>query len=235
MNVEKKTAAVVLAGGSGKRMNSDTKKQYIQIQDKPLLFYALNAFEHSCIEKIVLITSPGEEGYCQKQIVDKYQFSKVSAIVSGGKERYNSVFNGLKALENTDYVLIHDAARPFVTTKVIADALQGAKEYDACVIAVPAKDTIKIADEEGYVKLTPNRSTVWNVQTPQAFNYQLVYDAYSKIFKYEDELEITDDAMVVEHMADVKIKLIHGSYSNIKITTQEDLNGIENYMFEKYE
>lgn len=234
MNIEKRTAAVVLAGGSGSRMNTHTKKQYIEIQGKPLIFYALNAFEHSCIEEVVLVTAPGEEEYCKINIVDKYNFSKVKHITAGGKERYNSVFNGLSMLKNVDYVLIHDGARPFITADIILSALENAKKYEACVIAVQSKDTVKIADEEGFVASTPKRSTVWNIQTPQAFSYDLVFGAYKKIFDYEDELEITDDAMVVEFAANKKVKLVEGSYANIKITTVEDLKGIESYDFPKY-
>jgi len=232
MSIEKGTAAIVLAGGSGRRMNSDTKKQYIKIQGKPLIFYALNAFERSNVETVVLVTSPGEEDFCRKNIVEKYKFDKVKTIVSGGKERYNSVFNGLKALKNVDYVLIHDGARPFITTDIISRTIESVKKYKACAVGMPTKDTIKIADEDGFVDSTPNRSTVWNIQTPQAFEYNLVFDSYSKFFEHEYEMEITDDAMVVEYHSNAKVKLIEGSYSNIKITTAEDLNGIEQYLFE---
>lgn len=234
MKIKERTAAIVLAGGSGSRMNSDTKKQYIEIQGKPLIFYALNAFEHSCIEKVILVTAPGDEEYCRINIVKKFDFSKVIKIVPGGKERYNSVFNGLRSLKDTDYVLIHDGARPFITTDIISRALEYAIKYDACVVGMPSKDTVKIADENGFVDSTPNRSRVWNIQTPQAFNYNLVYESYCDIFNYENELEITDDAMVVEHFGKKQVKLIEGSYSNIKITTPEDLNGIENYDFSQY-
>lgn len=234
MKIKERTAAIVLAGGSGSRMNSDTKKQYIEIQGKPLIFYALNAFENSCIEKVIFVTAPGDEEYCRINIVKKFDFSKVIKIVPGGKERYNSVFNGLRSLKDTDYVLIHDGARPFITTDIIRRALENAIKYDACVVGMPSKDTVKIADENGFVDSTPNRSRVWNIQTPQAFNYNLVYESYCDIFNYENELEITDDAMVVEYFGKKQVKLIEGSYSNIKITTPEDLNGIENYDFGQY-
>lgn len=232
--IEKNTAAVVLAGGSGRRMKTDVKKQYIEIQGKPLIYYALTAFQKSCVEKIVLVVSPGDEAYCREELVERYGFDKVCAIVSGGKERYHSVYNGLCALDKTEtnYVLIHDGARPFITKDIIRRTVESVKQYKACVVGMPSKDTVKIADVDGYVDYTPKRSCVWNVQTPQAFSYEIVRDSYEKIFEYEDRLEITDDAMVVEYITKMPVKLIEGSYSNIKITTVEDLVGIENYSFE---
>lgn len=224
-------AAIVLAGGSGKRMKSATKKQYIEIQGKPLIYYSLAAFENSSVGQIVLVCAPGEEDYCKTEIVNKYQLKKVKYIVPGGKERYNSVFEGLKALNNEDYVLIHDGARPFVTLDIIERSIQSVEKYSACVVGMPSKDTVKIVDSNGFIESTPKRSSVWNIQTPQSFKYDIVYNAYEKILKSETDLEITDDAMVVEYTFSIPVKIIEGSYSNIKITTQEDLAGIENYKF----
>lgn len=232
MNIQKNTAAVVLAGGSGKRMNSNTKKQYIEIQGKPLIYYSLVAFEKSPVEKIVLVCSPGDEQYCMTEIIKKYGLHKVEAVVAGGKERYHSVFEGLKALpDTTEYVLIHDGARPFVTTDIIERSLSAVRDNKACVVGMPSKDTVKIADKDGFVASTPKRSLVWNIQTPQTFEYSLIYSGYEKIFSMENELEITDDAMVAEYALGIPVKLIEGSYSNIKITTPEDLKGIEEYEF----
>ena len=219
---KQKYAAIVLAAGSGKRMNSKVHKQYLIIQDRPVLYYSLKAFEDSAVDEIVLVVGKGEEKFCRKEIVDKYGISKVKAIVEGGKERYHSVFEGLKQTSDADYVLIHDGARPFVNQDIIRRCMQEVQKYQACVVGMPVKDTIKIADEGGYAKQTPDRKNVWMIQTPQTFSYQLIYEAYEEMLKSEDAT-ITDDAMVLERVKGKKSKLIEGSYRNIKITTPEDL------------
>ena len=219
---KQKYTAIVLAAGSGKRMNSKVHKQYLIIQDRPVLYYSLKAFEDSAVDEIVLVVGKGEEKFCRKEIVDKYGISKVKAIVEGGKERYHSVFEGLKHTSDADYVLIHDGARPFVNQDIIRRCMQEVQKYQACVVGMPVKDTIKIADEEGYAKQTPDRKNVWMIQTPQTFSYALIYEAYEEMLKTEDTA-ITDDAMVLERIKGKKSKLIEGSYRNIKITTPEDL------------
>lgn len=219
---KQKYAAIVLAAGSGKRMNSQVHKQYLIIQDRPVLYYSLKAFGDSAVDEIVLVVGKGEEKFCRKEIVDKYGISKVKAIVEGGKERYHSVFEGLKQTSDADYVLIHDGARPFVNQDIIRRCMQEVQKYQACVVGMPVKDTIKIADEEGYAKQTPDRKNVWMIQTPQTFSYALIYEAYEEMLKTEDTA-ITDDAMVLERIKGKKSKLIEGSYRNIKITTPEDL------------
>lgn len=219
---KQKYAAIVLAAGSGKRMNSQVHKQYLIIQDRPVLYYSLKEFEDSAVDEIVLVVGKGEEEFCRKEIVDKYGISKVKAIVEGGKERYHSVFEGLKQTSDADYVLIHDGARPFVNQDIIRRCMQEVQKYQACVVGMPVKDTIKIADEGGYAKQTPDRKNVWMIQTPQTFSYALIYEAYEEMLKTEDTA-ITDDAMVLERIKGKKSKLIEGSYRNIKITTPEDL------------
>ena len=219
---KQKYAAIVLAAGSGKRMNSQVHKQYLIIQDRPVLYYSLKEFEDSAVDEIVLVVGKGEEEFCRKEIVDKYGISKVKAIVEGGKERYHSVFEGLKQTSDADYVLIHDGARPFVNQDIIRCCIVEVPEYQACVVGMPVKDTIKIADEGGYAKQTPDRKNVWMIQTPQTFSYALIYEAYEEMLKTEDTA-ITDDAMVLERIKGKKSKLIEGSYRNIKITTPEDL------------
>ena len=219
---KQKYAAIVLAAGSGKRMNSKVHKQYLIIQDRPVLYYSLKEFQDSAVDEIVLVVGKGEEEFCRKEIVDKYGISKVKAIVEGGKERYHSVFEGLKQTSDADYVLIHDGARPFVNQKIIRRCMLEVPEYQACVVGMPVKDTIKIADEGGYAKQTPDRKNVWMIQTPQTFSYALIYEAYEEMLKTEDTA-ITDDAMVLERIKGKKSKLIEGSYRNIKITTPEDL------------
>lgn len=225
----KKYVAVVLAGGSGKRMNASVHKQYLLIKEKPILYYSLKAFEDSAVDEIVLVVGAGEIDYCRQEIVEKYGLKKIKSIVTGGKERYHSVFEGLKAVQNADYVLIHDGARPFVDDEIIRRTISSVNEYQACVVGMPVKDTIKIADEKQYAKETPERKYVWMVQTPQAFSYHLIYDAYEKMLQNENAA-ITDDAMVLESMTSHKVRLIEGSYRNIKITTPEDLLIAEAYL-----
>ena len=219
---KQKCTAIVLAGGSGKRMGTKVQKQYLEIDGKPVLFYSLNEFQKSeVIDEIVLVVGEGQEEYCKEEIVDRYHISKVSKIVPGGSERFYSVWNGLKEIEE-GYVFIHDGARPFVDQEIIQRSYQKVLEYQACVVGMPVKDTIKIADEEGYAADTPDRSKVWMVQTPQVFAIDVVKKAYSVLISQEKPFA-TDDAMVVESYTDYKVKLVEGSYENIKITTPEDL------------
>lgn len=227
--MKEKTVAVVLAAGAGKRMHSDVQKQYLLLRDRPVLYYALKTFQDSFIDEIVLVVGQGEIEYCRKEIVEKYHFSKVRKIIEGGRERYHSVANGLNAVEGEGYVFIHDGARPFLTEEILRRSYEAVKEYHACVVGMPVKDTIKIVDENCFAKMTPNRETVWQVQTPQVFTIALAKKAYAGLLVKEEELlkqgiRITDDAMVVETLLDHPVKLVEGSYENIKITTPEDLN-----------
>lgn len=225
----KKYTAIVLAAGAGKRMNTKVHKQYLEVAGKPVLYYALKAFEESAVSDIVLVVGAGEEDYCRHEIINKYGFKKVKAIVAGGKERYHSVYQGLLAAEGADYVLIHDGARPLVDNTIIQSSMEAVLKYQACVVGMPVKDTIKIVNGEQFAKETPDRNKLWQVQTPQTFSYALVKEAYRKILEQEDTT-ITDDAMVVERMTSVSVKLIEGSYRNIKITTPEDLLIAEAYL-----
>lgn len=220
MEVEKKIVAVVLAGGQGHRMQSSIPKQYLLLEGKPILYYSLMAFEQSQVNEIVLVTGEGEEEYCRKEIVEQYGINKVVKIVKGGFERYHSVYAGLKECKHCEVVLIHDGARPFLTKEMIERSIEGAKRYQACILGMPVKDTIKISDKDGYVEETPERAKVWMVQTPQSFSYPLVYSAYQQLM--EKGGQVTDDAMVVEKFSRVRVRLLEGSYENIKITTPED-------------
>lgn len=217
-----KSTAIILAAGKGKRMQSDVPKQYLLLEGHPILFYSIRAFEESFIDEIILVTGKDEVEYCKKEIVARYGFQKVKKVVAGGRERYHSVYEGLKAIDNTDYVYIHDGARPFVTNEILERVRKEVEQYKACVVGMTVKDTIKIAGKDNIVKDTPNRNMVWQIQTPQTFSYALVKEAYDKLMKNEDD-SITDDAMVVEKMLQYPIKLVEGSYENIKITTPEDL------------
>ena len=161
--------------------------------------------------------------------MEKYGLTKVTKVIPGGKERYDSVYEGLLACRDTEYVLIHDGARPFITEEIIRRGIQGVEKTGACVIGMPSKDTVKIADTQGYVAETPERSSVWTIQTPQIFEYNLIREAHEKI-RCRDMSAITDDAMVVEQETGVKIVLVEGSYKNLKITTPEDLDIAEIFL-----
>ncbi len=260
MNEEKKTVngrvvAIVLAAGQGKRMHSDVAKQFLPLCGRPVICYSLDVFEKSdYIDEIILVTGEDSIGYCQREIVRKFGYRKISNVIAGGKERYHSVWNGLNGLvhiavespeaqamqiegismmEKPDYVLIHDGARPFISDEIIQRNLEALVTEQACVTGMPSKDTVKIADENGYVADTPARSRVWNIQTPQSFAFPVVFEAYRQLIVKEAEvlaegIFVTDDAMVVEHFANVPVKLVEGSYENIKITTPEDLLIAEN-------
>jgi len=215
-------SAVIAASGIGKRMNSKISKQFLCLKEKPILAYTIEKFDNNeYIDEIIIVTREEEKEYCFKEVVKKYGFKKVINIVSGGAERQDSVYNGLLAVNSLcDIVIIHDGVRPFVTNEDIIKSIEGAINYDACVIGTPVKDTIKIVNSEKDIIDTPDRSKLWAVQTPQTFSYGLILEAYKKAL--EDNIIATDDSMLVERLG-YKVKIAEGSYSNIKITTPEDL------------
>ena len=224
--------AIVLAGGSGSRMNSDVAKQYMLLKGKEILYYSLKVFQDSDkISHIILVARPEDIDYCKTDIVEKYGFTKVKEICAGGKERYNSVYNGLCVVEeiskdiNTEVVLVHDGARPFVTKGMIAQSVGAMISGSACTVGVPVKDTIKVVcelDGEIFGKETPDRKTLYQIQTPQTFRYKLLRMGYEKMLQ-DTTHNITDDTMVVEQYMGQGCKVIMGSYENLKITTPEDL------------
>jgi 2-C-methyl-D-erythritol 4-phosphate cytidylyltransferase len=230
--------AVILAAGQGSRMESKVAKQYMSIHGKPMLYYSLKAFQDSQVDEIILVVGKDEVNYCKEHIVQQYGFNKIKSIVVGGEERYLSVNNALQVIKEESvglhdaknhYVLIHDAARPLITQKIIEDAIQGVTCNNAVVVAVPSKDTIKIVDETGVIEHTPKRSLTYIIQTPQAFELELLMRSYEEVMKASN-LEITDDAMVVEYGSKHSIKIVQGSYKNIKVTTPEDIQIAEMLM-----
>lgn len=229
-----KFAAIVLSAGTGSRMKSDIPKQYMDLNGRPVIYYSLKAFEDSNVESIVLVTGRDDIEYCRKEIVEKYGFTKVKAIVEGGAERYDSVFEGLKAINDCDYVMIHDGARPMLDSNIIERAWRGVVEYKACVVGMPVKDTIRIVGTDGTAISTPDRKSLWQIQTPQAFDYRLIYEAYSKVLADvkagKQKANITDDAMIVECASNVKVHMTEGDYRNIKITTPEDIQVAEIFL-----
>ena len=218
-----KITAIVLSAGKGRRMNSDVPKQYLPLNGRPVIYYALKAFEDSIADDIILVSGEDDRDFLIKEVIEKYSFKKVRRIVSGGAERYNSVFNGLAAADSgTSFVFIHDGARPMVTPGMIETLFNEVKEKGAVVAACPVKDTIKVTDHEGAVVSTPDRSTLWAVQTPQVFDYNLISGAYARMMAARDR-SVTDDAMVAEKYSEAKVWLADTGSSNIKITTADDL------------
>lgn len=233
----KKCTAIILAAGQGKRMGGKVQKQYLELLGHPILYYSLAVFQDSpLIDSMLLVTGAAEIPYVQQEIVEKYHFSKVRAVVEGGTERYASVWKGLQALENEmteeekdGYVFIHDGVRPFVHEEILSRAFDAVEKYHACVVGMPSKDTVKLADEEGFVAVTPARSLVWSIQTPQVFDFRLAYQAYAQLER-SGRSDVTDDAMIVEAFTETKVRLVEGSYENIKITTPEDLKIAEAFL-----
>lgn len=229
-------------------MGTAVQKQYIELNGKPVIYYTLKAFQDSeIIDDIILVVGEGQERFARDEIVEKYQFTKVTAIVPGGAERYDSVWQGLKAVreqmsdrkqqidpaENLtgeeNYVFIHDGARMFVDERIIKRGYETVLKYRACVAGMPSKDTVKIVDDDTFAVQTPKRKYVWTVQTPQIFETSLITDAYEKLMEKQD-IDVTDDAMVVEQMLHHPVRLFEGSYENIKITTPEDLEIAEGFL-----
>lgn len=219
--------AVVLAGGRGSRMNSKVQKQYLILREKPVIYYSLAVFQKSFVDEIILVVPECDIEYCRVEIVQKYHFTKVKKIVAGGKERYHSVYHALQAADSCDTVFIHDGARPFVTEEILDRTYQSVLQYHACVAGMPVKDTIRTVSLSGFSTGTPERSGLWQIQTPQVFSYSLLREAYDKLMIREAngelDVTITDDAMVVENFMKRQVRLVEGSYRNIKITTPEDL------------
>lgn len=230
--------AIVLAGGRGSRMKSDIPKQYMQLKDKPVLYYSLKAFQESPLDKVILVAGQDDILMCRKEIVEKYHFDKVAEIVVGGAERYDSVCHALEAvgeitkhLDKRDvYVFIHDGARPCVSPQIIANCREAAMQFGACTAAVPVKDTIKVVDGAGFAVDTPDRNTLWQIQTPQVFRYDIISEAYRSMRKDTTRGTITDDAMLVERYTDIRVKMAMGAYTNMKITTPEDMEIAAKYV-----
>ncbi len=219
--------AIVLAAGQGKRMGSNVPKQFLEIDGKPVIYYSLKQMEHSFLDEIILVTAEKDIFYCQKEIVEKYGFSKVTKVIAGGEQRYHSVYNGLCAIESCDFVFIHDGARPFLDEEILKRNLEAVSRFGACVTGMPVKDTIKKCGEDGFVEETPRRELLWQVQTPQTFRYSVVKKSYDKFLDANQKnpglYEMTDDAMVVETFGKERVMLVAGDYKNVKITTPEDL------------
>jgi 2-C-methyl-D-erythritol 4-phosphate cytidylyltransferase len=217
-----RTLAIVLAGGAGKRMGSPTSKQFLLLDNRPILVHTLQVFEECRpVDGVYLVVNHKDLPVIQEEVLEQYRFSKILKLVIGGRLRQDSVRNGIEAIdEPCDIVIIHDAARPFVSPSFIEKSIFLMEMYDAIIPALPVKDTIKVVSKEGFVVKTLDRDALWNIQTPQTFKYDLIAQAYregmaKKLFGY-------DDSTFIEYMGK-RIKVVEGSPYNIKITTPEDL------------
>jgi 2-C-methyl-D-erythritol 4-phosphate cytidylyltransferase len=217
-----RTIAIILAGGAGKRMGTSTNKQFLLLDNKPIIVHTLQTFEECrAVDGIYLIVNHKDLTIIQEEVLEPYRFNKVMKLVMGGRLRQDSVRNGLEAIEGPcDIVVIHDGARPFVTPSFIEKGIYLMEMFDAIIPGIPVKDTVKVISKEGFVVKTLERDALWSVQTPQTFNFDLIMKAYregmaKKVYGY-------DDATFLEFLGK-KVKVIEGSPYNIKITTPEDL------------
>jgi 2-C-methyl-D-erythritol 4-phosphate cytidylyltransferase len=211
--------AVVVAAGRGTRMGTADNKPYLKLAGRTVLAHTLDAFEKcAAVTSVVLVVTQGEQKKAA-EVIGQEGFAKVTLIIPGGTERQDSVYAGLAALE-TEGVLVHDGARPLVTSKQIAACCRAAEEHGASALAVPVKDTIKVSDGNGFIIATPERRTLWSVQTPQAFLRLELMQAHRQA--QEEGASVTDDAMLLERLGR-KVAIVEGDYRNLKITTPEDL------------
>ncbi len=216
------TVVIIPAGGAGRRLSAEIAKQYLQMENLPVLVHTLRVFEQTAIiNEIILVVPESDIEFVRKELIIKNDLKKVTKIVGGGAKRQDSVKNGLAAIDNQcDIALVHDGVRPFVTAEMIGRVVEVAGEFHAAVVGVPAKDTIKETQGDDIVLKTLPRQNLWLVQTPQAFTFAVLKEAYEAA--YRDSYYGTDDASLVERIG-VRVKMIAGSYENIKITTPEDL------------
>jgi 2-C-methyl-D-erythritol 4-phosphate cytidylyltransferase len=217
-----KVFAIVPAAGSGTRIGGDIKKQFLPLKGKPIIIHTLQQFEHCPDVDEVALALPESAMSEMEAIVLRYRLHKVSKMVVGGVKRQDSVRNVLNRLmlKDSDIILVHDGVRPFIETKRISHLLKVCKEYDAAVLAVQPKETIRRSTGGGFFDQTLDRTALWLIQTPQAFRAKLLAKAFEKA--KNDKFYSTDEAALVERLG-VKIRIVEGSYDNIKITTPEDL------------
>lgn len=216
-----RTSVIIPAAGMGRRMNASVNKQYLKINEKPILAYTLDVFENCpLVDEIILVINPEEQQLCREQVIEAYSYTKIK-VTAGGNTRQESVYAGLKAVNPlTKIVLIHDGARPLIRESVIRRSIEETIKHRATVVGVPAKNTIKVMNEAGFVEATPDRNYLVEIQTPQTFAYDLITEAHQKALA--SGVVGTDDAFLVEWMQ-IPVKIVVGDYTNIKITTPEDL------------
>lgn len=217
-----KISVLIPAAGQGMRMGTSVKKPYLMLGDKPILSRTIERFEqNSVIDEIIVIVDESDVTTCGEDVISPFNFRKIRELVAGGETRQVSVFNGIQALsDDIDFVVIHDGVRPFIDDDIIFRCLEASAECGASVAAVPVKETIKVANRNLFIDHTPERDLLWRVQTPQVFRYSLLVEAYNKAIT--DGIDAPDDASLVEKLGH-PVKLVMGSYRNVKLTTPEDL------------
>jgi 2-C-methyl-D-erythritol 4-phosphate cytidylyltransferase len=210
------TACIIVAAGSGRRYGSTVPKQFVNFKGKPLFLWSVLAFKKIREFSQVIVVVPAERLKSLAKLEKEYGIE----VIAGGKERHDSVINGIKKLnEDITLVAIHDGARPMVSSNLIVSALKAAKKYGASVVAVKARDTIKIVESKTHVvRKTIPRDEVWLAQTPQVFSREIIDRLYTNV----GEAPVTDDSQLAEKLG-IKVRIVEGSYSNIKITDRADL------------
>jgi 2-C-methyl-D-erythritol 4-phosphate cytidylyltransferase len=217
-----KTVVIIPAAGTGRRMGGEIPKQYLSLAGIPILVHTLSAFQRSPLVDEILLVVPGEDvAEVRRDVVERYDFSRVSLVIAGGRERQDSVRNALVYVRDEhEIILVHDGVRPFVTGALIERAVAGARAFGAVTVGVPVRDTVKAVDAAGRVVKTVLREGLWLTQTPQAFRREVILAAYERAAA--DGFCGTDDASLVERIG-IPVRMIPGDADNIKVTTPEDL------------
>ena len=226
-----KVAAIVAAAGKGERLKSKVRKPFVALGKEPILLHALRVLDNSNLIGEIIVVAHQADLPKARLLIKKAKLKKFKEIVAGGKRRMDSVKNGLAAIsEDADYVIIHDGCRPFIDNKMISSVLDAAGVFGAAIAGVPVKPTIKEVEKGNFVAATLKREALVDVQTPQAFRKDILLRAYDRAFV--EGAIATDDAALVERLG-IKVKVVDGSYRNIKITTPEDLRYAKMLMGEK--
>ncbi len=216
-----KVAAIVAAAGKGQRLKAKTHKPFVLLGKDPILAYALRILDSSPLVAEIIVVVNQSDLSKARSLVKKIRLKKIKDVIIGGKRRMDSVKNGLAAVsEDADFVMVHDGCRPFIDNRIISSVVEAADTFGASIVGVAVNPTIKEIEKGDFVAATPKRELLVEVQTPQAFKKDILIRAYKKAF--EDKIEATDDATLVERLG-LKVKVVGGSYKNIKITTPEDL------------
>ncbi len=224
-----KVVAIIVAAGKGERMGKLLPKQYLYLNDRPVMIHTLEVFEQaSMVNEIILVVAPDKVGYCSFELLPAYRLNKVKSIIEGGKTRQESVFYGLNAVpDDTDIVIIHDGVRPLLSVGLIEKVIEAARRSGAAIPVILPKDTVKLIDEEGFIDTTISRDKIRLSQTPQAFKFDLIRRAYEEVYK--KGIEVTDDSAILESYGH-KIEAVEGEYTNIKITTPDDIIWATHYL-----
>lgn len=216
-----RVSAIIVAAGKGSRMKAAVNKQYLMLSDKPVLVHALEAFERTGIISEIILVIHREDHKLYEECILPFGFKKITAVADGGSDRQASVFSGLQRVSpESEIIAVHDGARPLVTPETISNSVAVAARHGAACVGVPVKDTIKKADPDQMVLDTPDRSMLWAIQTPQAFQREVLIKAHETAIA--EGYRGTDDSVLVERLG-IPVRMVMGSYTNLKITTAEDL------------